>query len=1107
MPIETVDAQFGRYEDFPERTIAIGADETLDLAFVWKDDATAIDITGGYVTAWIVLPDGSHMQLPSDIADGTGGLQKVLQPPYKFAPGLHRIAVRLTLNDRTMSAGCFIDFAAAVGTLIAPPVVIAQLAPVAAVQGADAITRDAATAIRGATEWSVTGTATVSSTGLVTIPTTAPISATLVVTGRNVAGPTSVPLPVEITAAAESATAPDTMAAPTLTGGETQITITPPAAPDLNGGTLLTDGYRFLVYSAADALLATINRGNLAEFDVTGLSAQTGVYATVFARTNAGNGTASAASNTVAVTPAATAPDAFLTNGWALADQPSTDGDTLTLTISALPVDNGGAAITSIEYRIGTGAAVTLASGAATGARDITVLADTEASITVRAVNSVGAGPWSDAKTATPTEIITVTAVPFSGTTRTGSGPGNGQANNAEFVTPKSVRMSNGDVYAALYSSNEGDNGITGGVIIRHMVCPTSDTLDADVFLGWTARNNHSDPALIMRSDGKAMVIWTGHSLRYMRMRVQTTAGDWANWDAVVELGPSLFPNDDPIPTMTYVNAVNLSGATTPTIYIFFRGAGSVDGRLYYTSSTDDGDTWSAATQVCDSAQRLYPVSAVNAAGTEATMTVAYHPLDSTGNAGQPIWGFNIDNAGQFRSLTGTAITPSATLALSDLTEIADEGILPVWNFSLRYDGAVAYLLYLVYVEDALADGDMTLKRATILANGTVSTEIVGNLGAGEGINRVGAAITMSNGSPDVVYAGFSDSTVATSRLLGVYQRRTDGTSWRRTVIGEGEIDITGLRVMETSNDEPVLLVSQLPGPFGMIVQYPNSEDGWLVQEYSSMHNGQAVAYTPNPSRWAPTVSTAAQAVVDLEFDTVLDATQVASTFDSANMRALDNGDSVGVLRTLTAGTNPFVNRVDAAARHSRLALTADGVVKHANGVSFDGAAGSYLLCRQGALGPNWMTAVRFSPTNIGTDFIQLIAADIPPRRIIQFRVNSTGVQAIAFNTSDANFGALATKTIVNGGDYCAIAYLNGTAVHVEVIDMADTAPRTPVTGTGTLTGSGRLTTANMPVAIGANLNTVDGSGRFEGVIRKAAFKRETAPVADIAAVRTWLQE
>ena len=159
-------------------------------------------------------------------------------------------------------------------------------------------------------------------------------------------------------------------------------------------------------------------------------------------------------------------------------------------------------------------------------------------------------------------------------------------------------------------------------------------------------------------------------------------------------------------------------------------------------------------------------------------------------------------------------------------------------------------------------------------------------------------------------------------------------------------------------------------------------------------------------------------------------------------------------------------------------------------------------------MGPNWMTAVRFTPTNIGTAEQSLIDSDLGgTSRIFQFRVTSSGVTAIAFNTSTTAFTATATKTIVDDGDYVAIAYLNGTSMHIEVIDMADSAPRTPVTGSATLTGSGRVITANMPVSIGARFSTTDGTQRFEGVIRKAAFKRETAPVSDITDVRTWLQE
>ncbi len=97
---------------------------------------------------------------------------------------------------------------------------------------------------------------------------------------------------------------------------------------------------------------------------------------------------------------AATVPGAFAENGWSLADQPSAAGDTLALTVAALP-DDGGAAISALQYRIGTGSAVTLP-GTGTGARTVTVPAGTAASLQLRAVNSIGAGSWSAAKTAVP---------------------------------------------------------------------------------------------------------------------------------------------------------------------------------------------------------------------------------------------------------------------------------------------------------------------------------------------------------------------------------------------------------------------------------------------------------------------------------------------------------------------------------------------------------------------------------------------------------------------------------------------------------------------------------------------------------------------------------
>lgn len=98
---------------------------------------------------------------------------------------------------------------------------------------------------------------------------------------------------------------------------------------------------------------------------------------------------------------ATTAPAAFTAGQWTLADSPSAGGNTLTVNLTALPSD-GGSAITALQFRRNGGAATAL-TGTSTGGQNITVTATTAADIQVRAVNAIGAGPWSDTKTATPT--------------------------------------------------------------------------------------------------------------------------------------------------------------------------------------------------------------------------------------------------------------------------------------------------------------------------------------------------------------------------------------------------------------------------------------------------------------------------------------------------------------------------------------------------------------------------------------------------------------------------------------------------------------------------------------------------------------------------------
>jgi surface protein len=93
---------------------------------------------------------------------------------------------------------------------------------------------------------------------------------------------------------------------------------------------------------------------------------------------------------------AGTAPDPFTSGDWSMTTLSEIAGDTVTLTISALP-DDGGSSITDLEYRIGTGSAVSL-SGTTTG--NYTIAAVTADNVQIRAVNAIGESEWSDVKAA-----------------------------------------------------------------------------------------------------------------------------------------------------------------------------------------------------------------------------------------------------------------------------------------------------------------------------------------------------------------------------------------------------------------------------------------------------------------------------------------------------------------------------------------------------------------------------------------------------------------------------------------------------------------------------------------------------------------------------------
>jgi hypothetical protein len=95
-------------------------------------------------------------------------------------------------------------------------------------------------------------------------------------------------------------------------------------------------------------------------------------------------------------------PEAFTVGQWSVA--PTGETGEIGITITELP--GSFEALTSIEYRIDEGAAVAL-SGATTGTYTVSGLTDdVEVDVQIRALNSEGAGDWSDVKAVTPLDSI-----------------------------------------------------------------------------------------------------------------------------------------------------------------------------------------------------------------------------------------------------------------------------------------------------------------------------------------------------------------------------------------------------------------------------------------------------------------------------------------------------------------------------------------------------------------------------------------------------------------------------------------------------------------------------------------------------------------------------
>lgn len=172
-----------------------------------------------------------------------------------------------------------------------------------------------------------------------------------------------------------------------------EINITISVLPANNGSPITAIQYR-----VGTGPWVTLPEASTGTYPVTMPATSTAYSISLRAINIVGPSAQSAAKTATSGAPAATAPAAFGPALWTLAT--GTEPASLTLNILSLP-NNGGSAITGIEYRIGSGEWVAFAD-AETGPRSILMeQGSTAYSVTIRAVNAVNPGPASAAKTAT----------------------------------------------------------------------------------------------------------------------------------------------------------------------------------------------------------------------------------------------------------------------------------------------------------------------------------------------------------------------------------------------------------------------------------------------------------------------------------------------------------------------------------------------------------------------------------------------------------------------------------------------------------------------------------------------------------------------------------
>lgn len=286
--------------------------------------------------------------------------------------------------------------------------------------------------------------------------------------------------------------------------------------------------------------------------------------------------------------------------------------------------------------------------------------------------------------------------------------------------------------------------------------------------------DNHNSPSVMVRTDGRIIVAYSGHSEAFMRIRISTNPGDVSAFAASVNLDSQLGGA-----RYTYPVMYQLRGVAGDPIYLFWRDLSSIisnTGRIAYSVSTDEGATWSTRVLLFTGASDRTPYWRI---GTDWDTRIDIFTTDRDPASSTGLWHMSIDGTAEtYHTSDGTQITDTLPLTVADLTLVEDNADGNLWSWGSSFDGTAPATV----IMQENGESDNRIKVARWRAGAWQVDQVILSVGGQLGINKYASGCAINDTDPDIVYL---------ARKIGShweqyrYVSADDGATWTGTALTE----------------------------------------------------------------------------------------------------------------------------------------------------------------------------------------------------------------------------------------------------------------------------------------------------------------------------------